>query len=285
MVDQAIALSKKPHVIVATPGRLVDHLKHTKGFNLKGLKILIMDEADRILNLDFGKELDIILKVIPEKRQTLLFSATMTDKVEKLQKASLRNPVKVHVSTKYSTVDKLIQNYIFLPFSYKECYLAYLMNEIAGNSCIVFTATCSATQRLTLMLRELGFPAVALHGQMPQPKRLGALAKFSSGSRSILLATDVASRGLDLPCVDYVINYDLPTSSKTYVHRVGRTARAGRSGKSVTFVSQYDVEMFQRLENLLGKKMEAFPVEKQKALALLDRVSEANRIANMVIFI
>jgi ATP-dependent RNA helicase DDX47/RRP3 len=99
------------------------------------------------------------------------------------------------------------------------------------------------------------------------------------------LATDVASRGLDLPCVDYVINYDLPTSSKTYVHRVGRTARAGRSGKSVTFVSQYDVEMFQRLENLLGKKMEAFPVEKQKALALLDRVSEANRIANMVIFI
>jgi ATP-dependent RNA helicase DDX47/RRP3 len=194
MMDQAVALSKKPHIIVCTPGRLVDHLEKTKGFNMKQLRFLVMDEADRLLTLDFGKEIECILSNIPRERQTMLFSATMTDKVAKLQRASLRNPVKVQVSLKYSTVDTLLQYYLFIPLAYKDCYLTYLVNELAGNSIIVFAATCSAAQRLALMLRNLGFPAIALHGQMSQPKRLGALSKFSSGSRKILIATDVASR-------------------------------------------------------------------------------------------
>eukprot|EP00158_Paraphelidium_tribonemae_P009473 Partr_v1_DN28876_c1_g1_i2_m34367 putative DEAD (Asp-Glu-Ala-Asp) box polypeptide len=283
MMEQSIALSKKPHVIVATPGRLVDHLENTKGFSLKNLKCLVMDEADRLLTMDFEKELETILSVIPNDRHTMLFSATMTEKVAKLQRASLKNPAKIQVSTKYSTVDTLLQFYLFIPLNHKDTYLTYIINELAGNSMIVFTATCNAAQRLALLLRNLGFGAISLHGQMSQPKRLGALAKFTAGSRTILIATDVASRGLDLPKVDCVINYDIPTNSKTYIHRVGRTARAGRSGKSITIVTQYDVELFQRLEELLDKKMELFPAPSDAVMILQDRVGEAQRHANMEI--
>jgi len=281
MIDQAIALSKKPHIIVCTPGRLVDHLENTKGFNLKQLKFLVMDEADRLLTMDFEKELETILKVVPTERQTMLFSATMTDKVAKLQRASLKNPVKVSVSTKYSTVDSLMQSFLFIPLSHKNTYLTYIINELSGNSIIIFTSTCNSAQCVALMLRNLGFAAVALHGQLPQPKRLGALNKFSTGNRNILVATDVASRGLDLPKVDCVINFDIPTNSKTYIHRVGRTARAGKSGKSIRFVTQYDVEVFQRLEKLLGKEMPQYSIEKEKVMILHERVAEANRMATM----
>ncbi len=223
--SQAIALARIPHIVTATPGRLVDHLTNTKGFNLRKLKYLVMDEADRMLSMDFEQELNQILEVVPdssEGRRTMLFSATMTSKVQKLQRASLSDPIRIEVSTKFQTPKKLIQNYLFIPAKYKDVYLTYLINENAGKSILVFGATCNNVQRLALMLRNLGFPAVCLHGQMSQPKRLGALTKFKSGGRDILICTDVASRGLDIPSVDVVINFDLPGHGKDYIHRVGR---------------------------------------------------------------
>ena len=278
--SQAVALGRNPHVIIATPGRLLDHLKDTKGFHLRHVQYLILDEADRMLSMDFEEELHQILDELPTKRQTLLFSATMTSQVAKLQRASLVDPVRVEVSTKFSTPKQLLQSYLFIPAKYKDCYLTYLINEHAGQSVLVFGATCNNVQRLALMLRNLGFPAVCLHGQMNQAKRLGALSKFSSGSRTILLCTDVASRGLDLPQVDVVINFDLPGHGKEYIHRVGRTARAGQSGKAIAMVTQYDVEVYQRIEGLLGKKLPAYPVaEEETVLVLLERVSEAQRLA------
>ncbi|XP_063933470.1 probable ATP-dependent RNA helicase DDX47 [Zophobas morio] len=228
MVEQAITLAKGPHVVVATPGRLVDHLENTKGFTLKKLKFLVLDEADRMLTLDFGEDLNKIISVIPKERRTFLYSATMTEKVAKLQKASLKNPVKIQVSTKYQTVAKLIQNYMFMPAKRKDVYLTWLINESSGNSIMVFVSTCATAQRLALMLNNLGLPAIPLHGNLSQPKRLGALNKFKSSGSSVLIATDVASRGLDIPDVDLVINYDVPLHSKDYIHRVGRTARAGK---------------------------------------------------------
>ncbi|KAF9996772.1 ribosomal RNA processing protein [Entomortierella chlamydospora] len=279
MMAQSIALSKKPHIIVCTPGRLQDHLENTKGFSLRTLKYLVLDEADRLLDMDFGPIIDQILKVIPKERNTFLFSATMTTKVAKLQRASLNNPVKIEVATKYSTVSTLLQYYLFFPLKHKDSYLVYLLNELAGNSTIVFSRTCNDTQRITLLLRNLGFPAIPLHGQLSQEKRLGALNKFKSGNRNILIATDVASRGLDIPSVDIVLNYDLPNNSKDYIHRVGRTARAGRSGKSITFVTQYDVEVYQRIEQALGKKLEEFPTDKDAVMLLQERVAEAQRFA------
>jgi ATP-dependent RNA helicase DDX47/RRP3 len=183
------------------------------------------------------------------------------------------------VATKFQTPKKLLQSYIFIPAKYKDVYLTYLINEHAGKSILVFGATCNNVQRLALMLRNLGFPAVCLHGQMSQPKRLGALTKFKSGGRDILICTDVASRGLDIPSVDVVINFDLPGHGKDYIHRVGRTARAGRSGKAIAMVTQYDVEVYQRLEALLGKKLPEYKLDEETVLILHERVSEAQRMA------
>ncbi|KAK3864254.1 hypothetical protein Pcinc_030043 [Petrolisthes cinctipes] len=281
MTQQALELGKRPHIIVATPGRLVDHLEKTKGFNFKALKYLIMDEADRILNLDFEEEVDKILKELPRERRTMLFSATMTSKVNKLQRAHLKDPVKVEVSSKYQTVSKLQQYMLFIPCKHKHIYLTYILNEIGNQSVIIFCATQMSTLKTALMLRNLGFTAIPLYGKMSQNKRLGALNKFKARERSILLATDVASRGLDIPNVDYVINFDVPMHSKDYIHRVGRTARAGKAGIAITFVSQYEVEVYQRIEQLLDTKLDVYPTVKEEALVLEDRIAEAERFAKM----
>ncbi|KAJ0043631.1 hypothetical protein Pint_18144 [Pistacia integerrima] len=324
MMQQTLALGKRPHIVVrvpfthmitvATPGRLMDHLTNTKGFSLATLKYLVLDEADRLLNEEFEKSLDEILNVIPHSRRTYLFSATMTKKVRKLQRACLKNPVKIEAASKYSTVDTLKQQYRFIPAKYKktgsalihhmlfyvadfdvylaftsiylylkECYLVYILTEMPGSSTMVFTRTCDATRFLALMLRNLGQRAIPISGQMSQSKRLGALNKFKAGECNILLCTDVASRGLDIPSVDMVINYDIPTNSKDYIHRVGRTARAGRSGVAISLVNQYELEWYMQIEKLIGKKLPEFPAEEEEVLLLLERVMEAKRLTIMKI--
>ncbi|CAE6366373.1 unnamed protein product [Rhizoctonia solani] len=281
MMSQSIALGKRPHIIVATPGRLNDHLENTKGFSLRGLRYLVLDEADRLLDMDFGPVIDKILKVLPRERNTFLFSATMSTKVAKLQRASLQNPVRVEVNGKYSTVSTLLQYYLLTPFANKDVHLVHLANELAANSVIIFTRTVHDAQRYGF----IQYQQISDHeSPSPPPKtdqsaRLGALNKFKAGGRSLLIATDVASRGLDIPTVDVVINFDIPTHSKDYIHRVGRTARAGRAGKSITLVTQYDVELLQRIEGVIGKKMMEFPIDKAEVMLLKERVGEAQRLA------
>lgn len=278
---QQIALGKKPHIIVATPGRILDHMERTKGFNLRNLKYLVLDEADRLLELEFGPVIEKILKFLPRERNTFLFSATMSSKVESLQRASLREPVRISVKeSKYQTVKTLITNYIFIPHKHKDTYLIYLLaNEFTGRSAVIFTRTVNETQRVAILLRTLGLGAIPLHGQLSQSNRLGALNKFKTGNRNILVATDVAARGLDIPNVDIVVNYDLPGDSKTYVHRVGRTARAGKSGRALNIVTQYDVEVFQRIEFALGDKQSEYPTEREEVMVFRARVEEAQRHA------
>ncbi|KAH6774675.1 RNA helicase family protein [Perilla frutescens var. hirtella] len=282
-VQQSIALGKRPHIVVATPGRLVDHLSNTKGFSLRTLKFLVLDEADRLLNEDFEKSLDEILNAIPRDRRTYLFSATMTKKVKKLQRACLKNPVKIEAASKYSTVDTLKQQYRFVPAKHKECYLVYILSELSGSTSMVFTRTCDATTLLAYILRNLGFKAIPINGHMTQTKRLGALNKFKAGECNILICTDVASRGLDIPSVDMVINYDIPSNSKDYIHRVGRTARAGRSGVAIAIVNQYELEWYLQIEKLIGKKLPEYPAQEEEVLLLLERVAEAKRISQMVL--
>lgn len=276
MMEQARDLMRKPHVIVATPGRLMDHLENTKGFSLRALKFLVLDEADRLLELEFGPVLDKILQIIPRKRTTYLFSATLTSKIDKLQRASLHNPVKVAVNSKYSTVETLIQTLMVVPDGFKNTYLVHLLNDNVGKSIIIFTRTCAHAQNISLLGRILGFSAIPLHGQLTQAQRLGALNKFKSGDKNILVATDVAARGLDIPSVDLVINYDIPTDSKAYIHRVGRTARAGRSGKSVSLVTQYDLELILRIEKVINMKLPKETPDKGEILALHDSVDRAS---------
>jgi ATP-dependent RNA helicase DDX47/RRP3 len=182
----------------------------------------------------------------------------MTDKVEKLERAALTDPVKVSVASKYQTVDQLRQEYLFFPSKLKETYLAYILQQKIGKDVIVFTLTCLSANRICLLLRKLGHNAVTVNGQMSQTKRLGSLARFRTRDANILVATDVASRGLDIPSVDLVLNYDLPMNPKDYIHRVGRTARAGRAGRSISFITQYDIEDVQKIEALIGKKLEQY---------------------------
>lgn len=282
MTSQAMALSKRPHCIVASPGRLVDHLENTKGFHLRTVKYLIMDEADRLLSMDFEDALDKILQVLPKDRNTFLFSATMTSKVAKLQRASLTKPVKCEVSSKYHTVKTLVSNYLFLPWKFKHTWLGSIVGHYSHYSIIIFTETCLAAQKVAIFLRHMGHQSIALHGSMTQPQRLGALNSFKSAQKKILVATDVASRGLDIPHVDVVINFEIPKNSKDYIHRVGRTARAGRSGRAITFVTQYDIEAFQRIEKMLGKKLDEFKeVTEETTMALQEKAIEGLRTAEL----
>uniref|UniRef100_A0A6N2K3U9 RNA helicase n=1 Tax=Salix viminalis TaxID=40686 RepID=A0A6N2K3U9_SALVM len=292
MLQQSIVLAKKrPHIIVGTPGRLADHLSNTKGFSLHALKYLILDEADRLLSMDFEKSLDEILKAIPKNRRTYLFSATMTNKagviyieiakVKKLQRACLRNPVKIEAAFKYSTVDTLEQGFYFMPATLKDCYLVYLLSTKTGATSMIFTRTCRETDFLALVLRKLGLEAIPINGQMSQSNRLGALNKFKVGEFNILICTDVASRGLDIPSVDVVVNYNIPTNSKDYFHRVGRTARAGRSGLAISLVNQFDIGPFTQIEKHIGDdfKIPKYTVNEDEVLLLAERVTEAKRIS------
>ncbi|KAK9925033.1 hypothetical protein M0R45_033374 [Rubus argutus] len=181
-VQQSIILAKRPHIIIATPGRLLDHLTETRGFSLRTLKYLVLDEADRLLSEEFQKSMDEILKVIPRggERKTYLFSSTMTKKVKKVERACLRNPVKVEVTSKYSTVDTLKQQLMIAPAKYKDCYLVYILTQKCQCTTMVFTERCATTPFLAYMLRNLGIRAIPLHGKMSQSKRLGALNMFKS---------------------------------------------------------------------------------------------------------
>ncbi|KAK1937395.1 DEAD/DEAH box helicase and helicase conserved C- terminal domain containing protein [Babesia divergens] len=258
MVAQATALAKKPHVIVASPGRLADHVENTKGFSLSSVKKLIIDEADRLLTQDFDDELDKIISAIPATRQTFLFSATMTKKLSKLQKMALKNPVSVQVDDKYTTAEHLDQRFLLVAQKHKWTYLAALLWHYSNRTVMIFCKTCDGAYRCAAYLRDLKFSSVCLHGKMSQMDRSKALQIFKAGSATVLVATEVGGRGLDLPMVELVINFDIPESSKDYIHRVGRTARAGRSGLALTFVTQYDVELFQRIELSLNKKLSEF---------------------------
>ncbi|KAK9923986.1 hypothetical protein M0R45_032377 [Rubus argutus] len=282
MVQQSIILAKRPHIIVATPGRLLDHLSETRGFSLRTLKYLVLDEADRLLGEEFQKSMDEILKALPRggERKTYLFSATMTKKVKKVERACLRNPVKVEVTSKYSTVDTLKQQLVIARFEHKDCYLVYILTEKCQCTTMVFTNKCATTPFLAYMLRNLGIRAVPLHGDMSQSKRLGALNMFKSGQCNVLVCTDVASRGLDIPSVDMVINYDIPQNAKNYIHRVGRTARAGRSGVAISLVSsKLEVPLYFQIESLIGKKLPLFPAPDEEVFQFMERVREARRLA------
>ncbi|KAF9104284.1 putative RNA helicase [Mortierella sp. GBA35] len=301
MMTQAIALSKRPHIIIATPGRLRDHINSSgDAMNLSKVKFLVLDEADRLLTETFADDLGGILEVLPKKRQTLLFTATMTDAVLELagptnadssdgksapSNSSKPPPFVYQCKTNVSTVKTLTQSYIFIPSHLRETYLAYLLRseDFAKKSTIIFTGRCRTAETLRVMLRELGIACTALHSEMSQQERLNSLAKFRGGITTVLIATDVGSRGLDIPSVLLVLNYDIPRDPTDYIHRVGRTARAGRGGQAISMVSERDIELVHDIESRINKTMGEYPIAENKALELLNEVSSAKRAATMAL--
>ncbi|XP_061739379.1 probable ATP-dependent RNA helicase DDX49 [Nerophis ophidion] len=284
MVSQALALSNQPHVVVATPGRLADHIRSSNTFSLKKIQFLILDEADRLLEqgcTDFTKDLEVILGVIPAKRQTLLFSATLTDTLQELKNIAMNRPFFWESTSETRTVEELDQRYILTPEKVKDAYLVHLIQTFTDThddwSIIIFTNTCKSCQILTMMLRRFNFPTISLHSMMKQKQRFANLSKFKASVYKILIATDVAARGLDIPTVQVVINHNTPGLPKIYIHRVGRTARAGRNGVSITLVTQYDIHLVQAIEEQIQTKLSEFPVEEKEVLKILTQVNLTKR--------
>uniref|UniRef100_UPI003AACC863 probable ATP-dependent RNA helicase DDX49 isoform X2 n=1 Tax=Centroberyx gerrardi TaxID=166262 RepID=UPI003AACC863 len=284
MVSQALELSRKPHVVVATPGRLADHIRSSDTFSMSKIQFLIMDEADRLLEqgcTDFTSDLEVILGALPARRQTLLFSATLTDTLQQLQTVAMNRPFLWESRSETRTVEELDQRYILTPEKVKDAYLVHLVQTFTDLhhdwAIIIFTNTCKSCQILTMMLREFNFPTISLHSMMKQKQRFANLAKFKSSVYRILVATDVAARGLDIPTVQVVINHNTPGLPKIYIHRVGRTARAGRNGVSITLVTQYDIHLVHAVEEQIQTKLKEYPVEEKEVLKILTQVNVTRR--------
>ncbi|QQP56602.1 Putative ATP-dependent RNA helicase DDX27 [Caligus rogercresseyi] len=240
---QELALRKNPDIVIATPGRLIDHIKNTPTFGLENIEVLILDEADRMLDECFLEQMKEIVKSCSPKRQTLLFSATMTDKVNDLSTMALRKPVKIFVDSNKVVAWNLRQEFVRIRANRegdREAILATLVCRTFRDHCIIFIQTKVQCHRLLILLSLLGVRVGELHGNMTQPQRLESLKKFREEEIDILITTDVAARGLDIPGVKTVINYTLPTTIEHYIHRVGRTARAGRAGRSVSLAGEGD---------------------------------------------
>lgn len=304
VTEQSLALSRRPHIVIATPGRLRHHLEGADPPNLSRAKFLVLDEADRLLTPGFESELQCILSNMSSNRQTLLFSATMTSSLEELDRlAMMNNALRFDLSSNDRRMPAtLLQQYIFVPSQVKICYLVavlrnYLANEASnddgaeddetsglrvGGSVIVFASSCQRCQLIAALLQEVGIECVAMHSVMSQHQRLNALGKFKSNISRVLVATDVASRGLDLPEVDLVLNLDLPKAPVDYVHRVGRTARAGRKGRSVSIVTPQEVELVHAVEEYTGISLTlSKEVTEDDVVALLNSVAKAMKTAQL----
>ena len=237
---QILALKKKPQIIVATPGRLMDHMRRNT-IRLDSLKTLVLDEADEMLDMGFREDLDEILKTVPEDRQTVLFSATMSREIIAIAKKYLNDPVKITTTKSEVTVSSVKQYYVEVAPSYKSDALARLIDVNDFKLSMVFCNTKKMVDELSHELTVRGYKALGLHGDMKQSQRDRVMKEFKNGKVEILIATDVAARGIDIKDVDVVFNYDLPDDMEYYVHRIGRTGRANREGVSYSLVSRRDM--------------------------------------------
>ncbi|XP_018322404.1 probable ATP-dependent RNA helicase DDX49 [Agrilus planipennis] len=279
MVAQGQELTKKPHIVVATPGRLADHIESCNTFNLSKIKFLVLDEADRLLSGQFDEQIKTIFKVLPKKKQSLFFSATITDALEKLKEVTGNEVFFYQAPNDIATVEQLEQHYVLCPHDVRDAYLVetirtFRINNECGNI-MIFTDTCIKCQVLSMALNDVGFENVALHSMMPQQQRLASLARFKSNTIKILIATDVASRGLDIPTVELVLNHNVPKVAKEYIHRVGRTARAGRGGKAITLVSPYEIKLLYAIEKLINTKLTEFKIDDKEVGKIFTQVSVA----------
>ncbi|KAL9608428.1 MAG: hypothetical protein Q9167_006744 [Letrouitia subvulpina] len=241
--EQEAILRRRPDIIIATPGRFIDHMRNSAAFKTDTLEILVLDEADRMLEDGFADELNEILTTIPRSRQTMLFSATMTDRVDKLIRLGLNKPVRLLVDAKKQTVTTLVQEFVRLRPGREDkrfACLLHLCSTVYTSHTIVFFRSKKDAHRARVVFGLCGIHAGELHGSMSQEQRLAALAAFRSGATTHLLATDLASRGLDVPGVACVVNYTAPQSLTIYLHRVGRTARAGAAGRACTLAAEPD---------------------------------------------
>ena len=276
---QIKALKSGAHIVVGTPGRLLDLIKR-KALKLQDVETLILDEADEMLNMGFLEDIEAIISRVPESRQTLLFSATMPEAIKRIGVQFMKDPEHVKIAAKELTTELVDQYYIRVKEQEKFDTMTRLMDVEQPELSIVFGRTKRRVDELTRGLKIRGFRAEGIHGDLDQNKRLSVLRDFKNGNLDVLVATDVAARGLDISGVSHVYNYDIPQDPESYVHRIGRTGRAGQTGQSITFVAPNEMGYLQIIENLTKKRMkglkpataeDAFYAKKQVALKRIER--------------
>ncbi len=251
---QAKTMAGGVDILVATPGRLIDHMQD-RAVRLDSVQVLVLDEADHMLDLGFIVPIRRIVKDIPAKRQTMFFSATMPKEIDDLAGAMLRDPVHVAVTPAATTVEKVAQHVIFVDAARKRHVLLDLLANHTTGRTLVFTRTKHGADRVVKHLEESGMPAAAIHGNKSQGQRERALLGFRTGETRVLIATDIAARGIDVDAVTHVINYDLPNVPESYVHRIGRTARAGASGTAISFCDNTERAFLRGIEKLTRTKI------------------------------
>ncbi|GAA0311548.1 ATP-dependent RNA helicase DeaD [Gracilibacillus halotolerans] len=254
MERQIKALKNGPHIVVATPGRLLDHLRR-RTIRVDDVRVAVLDEADEMLNMGFIDDIRSILEAIPEERQTLLFSATMPKEILDIAKTLMKNPEKVQVKSKEMTVSNIDQFFVEVTEKQKFDTLTNLLDIHVPELAIIFGRTKKRVDELTEGLQARGFRAEGIHGDLTQGKRTSVLNKFKLGRIEILVATDVAARGLDISGVTHVYNFDIPQDPESYVHRIGRTGRAGKTGEAISFITPREVPHLHLIEKVTKSKM------------------------------
>ncbi len=263
MQNQLRTLSKHPRILIATPGRLMDHLRRGS-VKLNNTGILVLDEADRMLDMGFAPQLNEILKHVPKERQTLLFSATLPNDIENLARKYLQNPHRITVGQASQAAPKIEQTVVHASHSEKNNVLLDELNQRTG-SILIFTRTKRRTDKLSDLLLEYGHETGRIHGDRSQAQRNSALNNFRAGKIRILVATDVAARGIDVPHIAHVINYDLPQTPDDYIHRIGRTARAGAKGEALSILTPEDNSLWRQISRMLSRSGSQAPTSKNAA--------------------
>lgn len=253
---QIQALATGVDILIATPGRLLDHIA-ARAIDLKGTEVLVLDEADRMLDMGFVKPIRQIVSHLPAERQTLLFSATMPQEIAGLAGAFLRDPVKVAVTPVASTAERVSQRVIHVESQKKRALLAELLSDPGMSRTLVFTRTKRGADRVARHLEDAGIRVAAIHGNKSQKQRELALDAFRKARISVLVATDIAARGIDVDGVSHVVNYELPDVPEDYVHRIGRTARAGASGRAISLCDVAERSLLRSIERLTRQSIDA----------------------------
>ena len=248
-------LRRGVHIVVGTPGRMLDHLGRGT-LNLRTVKIAILDEADEMLDIGFADAIEDILRQVPASRQTALFSATMPVPIRRMVNKHLREPEWIRVGEESQAVSGVEQVYYEVAMRDRNAGLQELLRQTKDGQTIIFCRTQRGVERLVNFLDGRGYPAVGIHGRMNQSQRDRAMQGFRSGHSSLLVATNLASRGLDIPAVSRVINYDQPQNVEEYVHRIGRTGRMGRGGEAITFVGEWDYDAFELIKRHIGEELQ-----------------------------
>ncbi|MGE5526461.1 MAG: DEAD/DEAH box helicase [Rhodospirillaceae bacterium] len=260
MMPQVQRLKKRVDILVATPGRLLDHCGQ-KTLDLSRVEILVLDEADRMLDMGFIRDIKRVLALLPAKRQNLMFSATFSDEIRALADGMLNNPGRVEVARRNAASELVQQTVYLVSQEHKRDALSHLIRQHRWQQVLVFTRTKHGANRLAEKLEKDGIPAAAIHGNKSQGARTRALAQFKDGTVPVLVATDIAARGLDIDQLPHVVNFELPNVPEDYVHRIGRTGRAGSTGAAVSLVDHAEMDLLAGIERLLKRKIERVAVE------------------------